>query len=130
MFEKFPKLGIAYCLKETMRDIYIESKDRYEAYQRFYEWECRIPDDFKAFKDLQNTYNNNKQEIFNYFLQPYTNAYTESINNVIKSIEKAGKGYSYEVLRAKVLYGTNATKRPKFTKDMKMTMLLGMQISW
>ena len=122
-FEEFPELGIAYWLKETMRDIYIESKDRYEAYQRFYEWECRIPDDFKAFKDLQNTYNNNKQEIFNYFLQPYTNAYTESINNVIKSIEKAGKGYSYEVLRAKVLYGTNATKRPKFTKDMKMTML-------
>ena len=122
-FEEFPELGIAYWLKETMRDIYIESKDRYEAYQRFYEWECRIPDDFKAFKDLQNTYNNNKQEIFNYFLQPYTNAYTESINNVIKSIEKAGKGYSYEVLRAKVLYGTTATKRPKFTKDMKMTML-------
>ena len=69
-FEEFPELGIAYWLKETMRDIYIESKDRYEAYQRFYEWECRIPDDFKAFKDLQNTYNNNKQEIFNYFLQP------------------------------------------------------------
>ena len=122
-FEEFPELGVAYWLKETLRDIYIESKDRYEAFQRFYEWECRIPDDFKAFKDLQNTYNNNKQEIFNYFLQPYTNAYTESINNVIKSIEKAGKGYSYEVLRAKVLYGTNATKRPKFTKDMKMTML-------
>ena len=56
-------------------------------------------------------------------MQPYTNAYTESINNVIKSIEKAGKGYSYEVLRAKVLYGTTATKRPKFTKDMPMTVL-------
>lgn len=122
-FEEFPELGVAYWLKETMRDIYIESKDRYEAFQRFYEWECRIPDDFKAFKDLQNTYNNNKQEIFNYFLQPYTNAYTESINNIIKSIEKAGKGYSYEVLRAKVLYGTNATKRPKFSKDMEMTVL-------
>lgn len=119
-FEEFPELGIAYWLKETLRDIYIESADRYEAFQRYYEWECRIPDDFKAFKDLQKTYNNNKQEIFNYFLQPYTNAYTESVNNIIKSIEKAGKGYSYEVLRAKVLYGTNATKRPKFSKEMKM----------
>ena len=28
------------------------------------------------------------------------------------------KGYSFEVLRAKVLYGTNATKRPKFKRDM------------
>ena len=118
-FDEFPELGMAYWLKETLRDIYT-SKDRYEAFQRYYEWECRIPDDFKPFKDLQRTYDNNKQEIFNYFLQPYTNAYTESVNNVIKSIEKAGKGYSYEVLRAKVLYGTNATKRPKFSREMKM----------
>lgn len=118
-FEEFPELGVAYWLKETLRDIYT-SKDRYEAYQRYYQWECRIPDNFKAFKDLQRTYNNNKKEIFNYFLQPYTNAYTESINNIIKTVEKAGKGYSYEVLRAKVLYGTSATKRPKFTKDIKM----------
>ena len=117
--EEFPQLGVAYWLKEIIRDIYIESKDRYEAFQRFYEWECRIPDDMKPFKDLQKTYNNNKKEIFNYFLQPYTNAYTESVNNIIKSVEKAGKGYSYEVLRAKVLYGTTSTKRPKLTKEMK-----------
>ena len=118
-FDEFPELGIAYWLKETLRDIYT-SKDRYEAFQRYYEWECRIPDDMKPFKDLQRTYDNNKQEIFDYFLQPYTNAYTESVNNIIKSIEKAGKGYSYEVLRAKVLYGTSATKRPKFSREMKM----------
>ena len=36
----------------------------------------------------------------------------------IKSVEKEGKGYSFEVLRVKVLYGTNATKRPKFKRDM------------
>lgn len=45
-FEEFPELGVAYWLKETTRDIYI-SEDRYEAFQRYYEWECRIPDDFK-----------------------------------------------------------------------------------
>ena len=77
----------------------------------------------KYYQEVAKTGDNWKREIFNYFECTITNAYTESINNVIKSIEKAGKGYSYEVLRAKVLYGTNATKRPKFTKDMKMTML-------
>lgn len=118
-FRHFPMLAKAYWLKEDMRDIYNLSKDRYEAFQRFYAWESSIPTDFKQFKDIQKTFNNFKQEIFNYFLHPFTNAYTESVNNIIKSVEKAGKGYSYDVLRAKVLYGTRATvKKPKFEKDM------------
>ncbi|CAI6279482.1 hypothetical protein ACR6EC_24170 [Bacillus subtilis] len=51
---------------------------------------------------------------------PYTNAYTESMNNIIKSVEKEGKGYSFEVLRAMVLYGTEATlKKPKYDHDME-----------
>lgn len=111
-FNRFPNLGKAYWLKEGIRDIY-DAGDRYTAFVMFHEWEKSIPDNFKAFKELQKTYNNNKQEIFNYFLEPYTNAYTESINNVIKTVEKEGKGYSYDVLRAKVLYSTRATKRPK-----------------
>ena len=82
-FEVIKKEENEYYYKFT-----VVAKDRYEAFQRFYEWECRIPDDMKPFKDLQKTYNNNKKEIFNYFLQPYTNAYTESVNNIIKSVEK------------------------------------------
>lgn len=117
-FRHFPELEQAYWLKETMRDVYNLSQDRYEAFQRFYEWEKAIPDGFAEFKEIQKTFNNCKQEIFNYFIKPYTNAYTESVNNIIKSIEKAGKGYSFEVLRAKILYGTNATKKPKFDKKM------------
>jgi hypothetical protein len=68
------------------------------------------------FKALANTINNCKKEVFNYFLTDvkYTNAYTESINNLIKRIEKSGVGYSFDVLRAKVLYGTTASKKPKY----------------
>lgn len=118
-FKHFPMLAKAYWLKEDVRDIYNLSADRKEAFQRFYKWEQSIPTEFKQFKEIQKTFNNFKQEIFNYFLQPFTNAYTESVNNIIKSVEKAGKGYSYDVLRAKVLYGTKATvKKPKFNKDM------------
>ena len=119
-FKEFPKLAKAYWLKEDMRDIYNESKDRYEAFQRFYAWEQSIPSEFAEFKEIQKTFNRFKQEIFNYFLQPFTNAYTESANNIIKAVEKSGKGYSYEVLRAKVLYGTRASvKKPKFDKNME-----------
>ena len=74
----------------------------------------------KEFKEIRKTFNNNKTEIFNYFDKPFTNAYTESVNNIIKAVEKEGKGYSFDVLRAKVLYGTEATiKKPKYTEDMQ-----------
>lgn len=120
-FDEFPELGVAYGLKENLRDVY-KCESRYDAFQKYYyEFESEIPPTnlFQPFKDIRNTFENNKAEIFNYFLRRETNAYTESINNIIKSVEKAGKGYSYEVLRAKVLYGTTATKRPKLTKEMK-----------
>ncbi|RKJ44581.1 hypothetical protein D7X33_34850 [Butyricicoccus sp. 1XD8-22] len=44
------------------------------------------------------------------------------MNNIIKSVEKEGKGYSFKVLRAKVLYGTQATiKKPKYDHDMEFS---------
>ena len=41
------------------------------------------------------TYNKVKPEIMNYFDARYTNAYTESVNNLIKKVEKQGNGYSF-----------------------------------
>jgi hypothetical protein len=112
-FEKHIPLMVAYWFKEGLRDIY-KSKDRKEAFERYSEWETGIPDNMPHFKAVAETINNCKQEVFNYFLHRYTNAFTESINNVIKKVEKVGVGYSLDVLRAKVLYGTTATKRPKW----------------
>lgn len=120
IFERFPLLKQAYWLKEGVRDVYNHSKDKQEALERFAKWESEIPKEFKEFKAIRRTYNNHKVEIFNYFEHPFTNAYTESMNNIIKSVEKEGKGYSFEVLRAKVLYGTEATiKKPKYDHDME-----------
>lgn len=36
------------------------------------------------------------------------------MNNLIKEIEKKGRGYTFDVLRAKTLFGTKATKKPKY----------------
>lgn len=102
-FAMFPELATAYWLKEGLRDIY-EANDRYEAYQMYHRWESSIPSNMKEFKEVAKTINDCKAEVFNYFLHRYTNAFTESINNQIKRMEKAGNGYSYEVLRAKALY--------------------------
>lgn len=119
-FERFPRLKQAYWLKEGIRDVYNYSKDKQEAVERFAKWESEIPNDFKEFKEIRRTFKNHLKEILNYFEHPYTNAYTESMNNIIKEVEKEGKGYSFEVLRAKVLYGTEATiKKPKYDHDME-----------
>lgn len=119
-FKRYPLLEKAYWLKEGIRDVYNYSKDKQEALERFAKWESEIPKEFKEFKEIRRTFNNNKTEIFNYFDKPFTNAYTESVNNIIKQVEKNGKGYSFDVLRAKVLYGTQATlKKPKYTEEME-----------
>lgn len=108
----------AYWFKEMVRDMYkLETKK--EAYEWFYQLEKAIPKgkEYKSFRELMKTYNKVKPEIMNYFDARYTNAYTESVNNLIKRVEKQGNGYSFEVLRAKVIYGTQQPKKPKFGEN-------------
>lgn len=112
-FVTFPTLKVAYNLKEGLRDMYLcETKEQAMAYYR--QWKSSIPKDMQPFLDIAKMIDNWSTEIFNYFDYFVTNAFTESINNLIKHIEKAGRGYSFEVLRAKVLFGTKATVKPKF----------------
>jgi transposase len=58
--------------------------------------------------------------ILNYFKHPITNAYPESFNSRIRAMNRLGRGYSFEVLRAKILFSEGAHKhnlsRPKFER--------------
>ena len=68
--------------KPTVCPMY-NCETKYDAYQKFYyDFESRIPDTptFQPFRDVLKTFNNNKDEIFNYFDRIETNAFTESIN--------------------------------------------------
>lgn len=65
-----------------------------------------------------------KKEIFNYFdYGRYSNAVTETLNGIIKKVNRAGNGYQFEVLRAKMLYGagrstyTTIKKKKEEKKD-------------
>ncbi|WCK57779.1 transposase (plasmid) [Aneurinibacillus sp. Ricciae_BoGa-3] len=114
-FRRYPLLEKAYWLKEGIRDVY---KLLYRQTGSSGMGRVKFPPNSRNLKRFVRPLNN-KAEIFNYFDSPFTNAYTESINNIIKSVEKAGKGYTFDVLRAKVLYGTKATiKKPKYTPEM------------
>lgn len=56
-----------------------------------------------------------RKYIFNYFDTEvkYTNAATEGLNSLIKHLNNEGRGYSFEVLRIKVLFHRKASYRPR-----------------
>lgn len=49
-------------------------------------------------------------DIFAYWDAPVkiTNAYTEGLNDLIKVSNRMGRGYSFEIIRAKMLYAKTA----------------------
>ena len=52
-----------------------------------------------------------RHEIFNYFDHRITNAATESLNGLAKIMNRLGRGYSFDVLRARLLLNHRHQKR-------------------
>jgi transposase len=111
---QLPSLAEAYDIKEAFYQIYDaedKDKDKDEAIQLFAQWEASLPKkDFPEFRKLAKTVHNHYDDIFAYWDSPsqITNAYTESLNGVIKMANRLGRGYSYEIIRAKTLYAKYA----------------------
>lgn len=102
--KKLPPLAELYDLKEQFLGIW-RFKERAKAETAYDYWEESIPFEIRfAFQDIITAFENWHHEIFNYFDFRVTNAFTESANNLIKNIEKQGRGYTFEVIRAKILY--------------------------
>ncbi len=107
-FERFPLLGEAHALKEGFLSIW-DQKTRLGAEAACERWLGNIaPEMAPVFKDLSTAVRNWHEEIFAYFDQPITNAYTESINRLAKDMNRMGRGYSFEVIRARMLYDKKA----------------------
>lgn len=113
--ENYPELYALHKAKEGFCDIWDQHCSRNEAIAIFNTWIESIPESvFQYFEGMISTVRNWHLEAFNYFDHRVTNAYTESANNHIKSIAKQGRGYSFEVLRARVLFiGAKHKIRPK-----------------
>ena len=112
-FREFPELYEAYLCKETFRDIYLTAEDHEEASRMFDLWIDAVPD-YERFYPMKKTMTSRKQHILNYWYYKWTNAYTESVNNLIKGIAKAGRGYKFETLRERCLLGINRQKPERF----------------
>jgi transposase len=118
-YNGFPQLGKAYDLKESFYEIY-DAADRPEAEERFEAWKNSIPEDlWVVFGPVAKMVDNWYEYIFAYWDHRITNAYTEAVNRTLKELNRRGRGYSFEVLRARVLYrGAYVAKKPKFGRHL------------
>lgn len=119
--KNYPALGAAYRAKEEFFAIY-DALTVQEGSSLFRGWEAGLAPEIKdAFYPLTKAVNNWMPEIMAYFDHPVTNAYTESLNNLIRVMNRLGRGYSFEALRAKILFteGVNKVKKPKFQRPIR-----------
>ena len=89
----YPSLSRVYWAKEQFRKIY-ESESRVQAEILFQKWCDTVSSSIPEFSNLKKVLVRRKDDILSYFDYRYTNAYTESANNIIKTIEKQGHGCS------------------------------------
>ncbi len=119
--KNYPELGAAYRLKEDFCAIYEQSANQRAAIAAYETWsKAVVPEVRDAFSDLIRAFTNWQPFILNYFEHPVTNAYTESLNSLIRVMNRLGRGYSFEALRAKILFTEGAHKKslvkPKFER--------------
>jgi len=108
---RFRDLRRAYRIKELFSSSY-SAPSRYEAEQSFGRCLQHIPPELAfAFNELTTAYDNWKPQILNYFDHPITNGYTECANGLIRLLQRNGRGYSFEVMRARMLYDKEARAR-------------------
>lgn len=113
-----PLLGQAYALKEAFYDLW-DIPDRREALEQYKAWRTQIPPSLTdAFSELTTAIENWQAEIFAYFDYKLTNAYTESLNALVRSVDRAGKGLTFKTLWAKMLFsaGLHRQYRPKYQR--------------
>ncbi len=122
--QNYPEIGLAHKLKEEFFRIYnAQSPD--EAQGLYLRWKSQMqPEVADAFHDLMRAWENWQPWILAHFDHPITNAYTESLNNLIRVMNRLGRGYSFEALRAKILFAEGAFKkintRPKFERKTRV----------
>ena len=123
----YPDLAAAYEVKEAAYEIY-DAASSEEAKDRYAQWRADVPQTMRgAFGDFQRAWDNWETEISAYFDNRITNAYTESLNNLIRTTNRIGRGYSFDALRAKILLseGGQKVRRPKF---QRMTGTMGREV--
>ena len=108
-----PRLKLAYTVKERFSDAF-EERTRQAGERAIDKSIQMIPASLDTyFGKLVTAVGNWKPQILNFFERRVTNRYTESVNGLIREIDRNGRGYSFPVIRARMLF--DETKRVKKT---------------
>jgi transposase len=105
MLKTSPKLNDAYMLKEKFYE-FIDSPDLESAKRNLKAWylfvgTCNVPE----FDECVKTINNWEKYILNSFTCPYTNGYTEGVNNKIKVLKRNAYGVrNFKRFRNRILH--------------------------
>ncbi|MHB8371046.1 MAG: ISL3 family transposase [Leptospirales bacterium] len=109
----FPLLAKAHAAKERFHDIY-EAPSRSEAARRYREWDEGLdPEVRTTFDTLLTVFQNWEEPVLGYFDHRVTNACTESANDLISAVQRMGRGYSFDVLRVRILFVRHGAHRMK-----------------
>lgn len=100
----YPALIDAWELKEQFFNIY-DQPTAAAAREAFKQWRYDLPlTCHYQFRELTKMVENWENEIFNYFDERITNAFTECANGLAKITNRTGRGHSFAVIRFKVLF--------------------------
>ncbi len=119
-FEIWPQFAQIFEIKEEFRYIFNRCKSRKGAEEMYELWKDGIPKDpvFMDFRRAARLIDQWHTEVFNFFdCERFSNGPTEALNGVIKEINRRGKGYSYEMIRAKMLFRIQAPKKPRYVRQ-------------
>jgi transposase len=109
--DEFGELGHAYAAKESFMVISDQHLTKDEARREIVSWlKCLDPSVKPFFEPFLTSLSNWQEGILNGFEHRYTNAYTESMNRIIKDKVRIGRGYSFDVIRALMVYDQDAIK--------------------
>lgn len=119
--KNYPALGEAYRLKEGFYGVYEGAGTPEDALARYEAWYREVSPEIRPyFGDLIRAFANWQPFILNYFEHPVTSTYTESLNSLVRVLNRLGRGYSFEALRAKILFTegihSNKQKGPRFER--------------
>ncbi|WP_066721588.1 MULTISPECIES: ISL3 family transposase [Hyphomicrobiales] len=127
---EFPDLRAAYETKERLSALY-EVGDRDEAARLLGDCLRKIPSHLDGdFEGLLSIVKNWRPEILAYFDHRFTNGFTEGVNAAIRQIDRQGRGYSFDVLRARLLYkevtvkGRSSIRRKPRRHDDSMSFMV------
>lgn len=98
-----PAVRAAHVAKEGFYSLW-DIPARADAEKAYDAWKASLgPAEVKAFKPLLTAMGNWRDEVFAWWDHRVTNARTETLNGILKQVNRAGRGYSFEVLRARVI---------------------------